>query len=75
MKDYKELGENKDLPVTIIWGKDDVVCPIKNSDELVRDAIPHARLVLYENAGHAVLYEKAGEVAREIDAILSVATG
>ena len=75
MDDYKELGENKDLPVTIIWGKDDVVCPIKNGDELVRDAIPHARLVLHESAGHAVLYEKAGEVAREIDAILSAATG
>ena len=74
MAEYKKLGKNKKIPVTIIWGKDDKVCPIKNGDELVRDAIPHARLVLYESAGHAVLYEKAGEVAREIDAILSDAT-
>ena len=74
MADYQELGQNPDLPVTIIWGKDDVVCPIKNGDKLVRDAIPHGRLELYESAGHAVLYEKAGEVAREIDAILSAAT-
>lgn len=50
-----QLLENADrlkMPITIVQGRYDMVCPFRAAWEL-RQKIPHAKLVVVEDAGHA----------------------
>lgn len=55
-----------DLPTLIIVGRDDVMTPVKYA-EFLHQKIPGSKLVIVENAGHAVPMERGDEVNRAID--------
>lgn len=49
-----------DIPVKIIWGREDRILPVAMADELKR-LIPRAQLHIVNNAGHLPHVEKPGE--------------
>lgn len=54
------------LPVLILNGKSDVVIPPANSLVLVK-TIPHARLIRWEEGGHAMIYQFPISIAETIN--------
>ncbi|NLN39316.1 MAG: alpha/beta fold hydrolase [Smithella sp.] len=52
-------------PVMVIAGKDDPVIPFPLSEDFLKK-LPGAKMISYENCGHAVLLEKARELTRDI---------
>jgi pimeloyl-ACP methyl ester carboxylesterase len=54
-----ELAGNR-LPVLAVWGGDDRIVPLEQAERLVR-ALPKARLVVLENAGHACYLQATAE--------------
>jgi pimeloyl-ACP methyl ester carboxylesterase len=59
------------VPVTILVGTEDRICPLAHSRALAA-ALPHARLRVYPGAGHMVQLERAAEVSAEL-ALLAAA--
>jgi pimeloyl-ACP methyl ester carboxylesterase len=57
---YALLGK-LNLPVAVVWGKQDVTFPYENFHVLVKQ-ITNAKLVTVENSAHLPQYEKADEV-------------
>jgi pimeloyl-ACP methyl ester carboxylesterase len=57
-----------DVPVTILVGTSDRLCPLPMSRALA-DALPHARLRVYPGAGHMLQLERAPEVSAELVAL------
>jgi non-heme chloroperoxidase len=53
----------------IVWGGQDTFCPRHDQDVLLR-AIPDARLVVYENAGHALHWEEPERFAADLVAFV-----
>ena len=53
-------------PTLIVWGDRDSFCRREDQDAL-RAALPHARFVVYEKAGHALHWEEPERFAAEID--------
>ena len=49
-----------DVPVAIVWGKEDQILPVAMAHELKR-LLPKAELTIYERCGHLVVQEKAKE--------------
>ncbi len=58
----KRLGE-LELPILIIHGSEDQVVSVDQSRRLVQD-IPHARLIIFEETGHAPQEERPAETAK-----------
>jgi len=54
-----ELAGNQ-LPTLALWGSDDRIVPLDQAERLVR-ALPKARLVVLENAGHACYLQATAE--------------
>lgn len=52
-------------PTTVLWGDCDGVLPRADEERLV-EAIPGARLVVYEGTGHLVLWEEPERVAADL---------
>jgi len=46
-------GKLADIPTTIVHGRYDVICPLRNAWELHK-VMPHAELVIVPDAGHSV---------------------
>jgi alpha-beta hydrolase superfamily lysophospholipase len=55
----------------VLHGSDDRVVPVENATALAQ-AIPGARLRVFEGAGHLVFIERADEVNEEILSFLQV---
>jgi pimeloyl-ACP methyl ester carboxylesterase len=73
LADFEALGRLSSMPISIIWGVEDSICPIEGTGEaLVRKTILHAKLMVMPNAGHAVLYEEAEVFEKEIAALLAM---
>ncbi|RXI98380.1 alpha/beta hydrolase [Anaerobacillus alkaliphilus] len=53
------------LPVLLIWGKEDRVVPVHVGNKLVED-LPNATLVTYKEAGHLITEERPTEVFQQI---------
>ncbi|BAJ28931.1 putative peptidase S33 family protein [Kitasatospora setae KM-6054] len=62
------------LPVLVLAGTKDLLTPPEYS-EAIAAALPGARLVLVEGAGHLVMLERPGTVDRELAALLERAAG
>jgi pimeloyl-ACP methyl ester carboxylesterase len=60
--DLKVMGK----PVLIIWGEHDEQIPLKIAQRLHRD-IPESRLVIVPDAGHLILFDAPGDVARALE--------
>lgn len=61
--------ENIDSPTLVIHGADDRYVPVANAVALA-EAIPNARLRIFEDTGHLVFIERAEEVNEEIISFL-----
>jgi pimeloyl-ACP methyl ester carboxylesterase len=59
------LSALSDVPVTILVGSADRLCPLPMSQALA-DALPHARLRVYPGAGHMLQLERAADVSAEL---------
>jgi len=57
-------------PTRIVWGARDAFCTRADQDALCK-AIPHAELVVYENAGHALHWEEPARFARDVAAFVA----
>lgn len=61
-----------EAPALLLWGDQDLFCPRSEQDRLV-DAIPGARLVVYEGAGHCPHWEQPEASAAELVALVGAA--
>lgn len=58
----REAERIRDIPTFLVHGRYDIVCPVKSALDL-KDALPDARLVIVEDAGHSS-HERG--IAREL---------
>ncbi len=63
--DINHRAQNIARPTLIILGQDDPIFPIPLADDY-RRILPQAKMIVYDNCGHAILLEKAGELSRDI---------
>jgi non-heme chloroperoxidase len=63
-----EFGKIK-APTLIVWGARDTFCPRHDQDTIL-EAITGARLVVYENAGHALHWEEPERFAADLVAFV-----
>ncbi len=61
---YARTG-NITRPTLIILGQDDPIFPIPLAEDF-RQTLPDAKMLVYENCGHAVLLEKPDQLSRDI---------
>ena len=54
-----------DQPTLIVLGRNDPIFPIALAEDF-RQKMPRAKLVIYENCGHAIHLEKADQLSRDI---------
>ena len=59
------LAALSDVPVTVLVGSRDLLCPVSHS-EAIAQALPHSTLLVYPGAGHMVQLERAAEVSRRL---------
>jgi len=52
-------------PTLVVWGDQDTIFPRSDQDALL-EAIPHARLMVYPGAGHAVHWEEPAQFAVDL---------
>ena len=69
--DVRDHADKIKCPTLIIVGKDDKVTPPECSVELNK-LIRNSRLIVLENAGHLILYEKPKEINRLIEEFISI---
>ena len=67
-----DLGRIK-APTLVVWGELDSFCRRVDQDALL-EAIPHARLIVYEKTGHALHWEQPERFAADLMAYLQQAT-
>ncbi|MCC5932941.1 MAG: alpha/beta hydrolase [Balneolales bacterium] len=65
-----EASSLESTPVLIIWGEHDRWIPVQNAHRIAA-AIPHAQLIIYEDAGHVPMEEIPLRSAADVSAFLS----
>ncbi len=60
-------------PITVVWGEQDRVVPIRQSAEFVAH-FQHISLVRVANCGHMPLWEQPGAVVKAIEAMAAIAS-
>jgi len=63
--DNNSRAQNIAQPTLIILGQEDPIFPIPLADDF-RQKLPGAKMIIYENCGHAILLEKADQLSRDI---------
>jgi len=58
-----------DKPVLLLWGREDLVTPLRYGERLSRD-LPNARLVTYSRCGHFPMIEALAASNRDVAAFL-----
>lgn len=66
---WDDIGTLK-MPVLLLWGKQDKVIPPSHG-QAFEAAIPGAKLIVYEDAGHLPMEETPEQVARDIGSWMS----
>ncbi len=61
----EEKIKNISCPTLIIWGKQDVILPVKYADMFARD-IKNSQKIIYDSCGHVPMMEKSAEVKRDV---------
>jgi non-heme chloroperoxidase len=62
------------IPTLIVWGANDTICP-RSEQEVLARSIPYARLVIYEDAGHAPHWEEPARFAGDLVDFVDIAIG
>ncbi len=65
--------KNVDLPALIIWGENDPLIPVASAHAM-KEALPQAKLVIYENVAHIAMEEVPEESAAEVRAFMESVT-
>jgi pimeloyl-ACP methyl ester carboxylesterase len=55
--DFRDHLEEISCPTLIVWGKEDMLVPVKDADEF-EQLIPNARQILMEDTGHVPMLER-----------------
>lgn len=63
--DNNSRAHNISQPTMIILGTDDPIFPIPLAEDF-RRTLPKAKMIIYENCGHAIHLEKADQLSRDI---------
>ena len=67
--DEKQI-KNISCPTLIIWGRQDVILPVKYADSFARD-IKNNQKIIYDSCGHVPMMEKPEQVKRDVLKFLS----
>lgn len=59
-----------DKPTLLLWGREDIVTPLRYGERLARD-LPNARLIVYPRCGHFPMIEALGASNRDLVAFLT----
>jgi pimeloyl-ACP methyl ester carboxylesterase len=70
-KPYEVDFEKLNMPVLIMWGKNDNWIPLSNGERLA-EAIPGSKLKVFENAGHVPMEEIPTETVSEYLSFLGI---
>jgi pimeloyl-ACP methyl ester carboxylesterase len=68
----ERLDQVGDIPVLVVWGDRDPMLPISHAD-VVTDALPHARVEIFEGAGHFPHAQDPGRLAHLLGEMASTA--
>ncbi|GAA1167823.1 pimeloyl-ACP methyl ester carboxylesterase [Kitasatospora gansuensis] len=63
--DLRATLDGISAPTLVVWGDRDDLLP-RSDQQVILDAIPGARLVVHEGAGHVVYWERPADVVRDI---------
>ena len=63
--DINSRAQNITQPTLIILGKDDPIFPIPLAEDYQK-TLPEAKMIIYENCGHAILLEKPDQLNHDI---------
>jgi pimeloyl-ACP methyl ester carboxylesterase len=75
-QDYEDVQARYrgiDKPTLLMWGREDLVTPLKYGERLARD-LPNAKLVTYPHCGHFPMIEASGASIRDLAAFLAEST-
>ena len=61
----EEPIKNITCPTLIVWGRQDVLLPVKYADSFARD-IKNSQKIVYDSCGHVPMMEKPEEVKRDV---------
>ena len=64
-EDLSKYASQIRVPCLLIWGRDDSTTPLADGDKFSK-LIKNSRIKIFDNAGHFVHQERAGEVIMEI---------
>lgn len=64
-RDYQALLKNITVPVLVMWGENDRFLHVSNAN-IFTSNLPNAKLVIYENVGHAPLVEVPEQSAKDL---------
>jgi pyruvate dehydrogenase E2 component (dihydrolipoamide acetyltransferase) len=64
--DLRDTARGLDMPIQVIWGRDDRIIPVAHAEALA----PKAQVHVLRETGHLLHMEKAGEVNRLIRAMM-----
>ena len=70
--DYCDVLRDVTCPTLILCGRHDVLCPVERHDAM-KGMIPHARLLIIEEAGHLPTIETPGQVTSALQQLLTTA--
>ena len=63
--DSNERVQKIDQPTLIVLGREDPIFPIALAEDF-REKMPHAKMIIYEQCGHAILLEKPDRLSKDI---------
>jgi pimeloyl-ACP methyl ester carboxylesterase len=70
-RDVQQLYKTIDVPVLLLWGREDKVTTLKVGERLARD-LPNARLQVYPRCGHFPMIEALSASTRDLTSFLQV---
>lgn len=70
VQDYRDVVSRIDIPTLICWGRHDALLPVSGASHL-REAIPGARLELFERSGHCPFLEEADRFNEAVGGFLA----
>ncbi|KQV04724.1 MULTISPECIES: alpha/beta fold hydrolase [unclassified Kitasatospora] len=72
--DLRATLDGISVPTLVVWGDRDDLLP-RADQQVILDAVPGARLIVHQGAGHLVYWERPDEVTRDIAAFAALVTG
>ena len=57
LREVRDAAVDIRIPTLVVWGKQDRILPVKHA-EVIREKIPHARVHILDECGHAPQIEK-----------------